>query len=240
MRRLEAGQFPVDVLGTFSNGERRGEVGRVAGAGACLRSIARSRRLAQIEPERLLLLDQVQNNSRNSRADVDKRRAVELRGGGRKTGHDLFGPRMRTIDAFVEGVNRVKRGPVVSPDVAATLLLAMPWRLRCTNSSRRIWREHGRKGSFRATTPGGTSLAQKSRWRELRAGILGFAAVMKNQRRRGYARACRRGCHRGRDQHAHFAVQVGAACRRLARDREFGAGAFFATCAVSVRFIRLA
>ncbi|MEO7133754.1 MAG: M1 family metallopeptidase [Vicinamibacterales bacterium] len=44
VRRLEAGQFPVDVLVTSATGSRRARSGMGAGAGACSHSIARSRR----------------------------------------------------------------------------------------------------------------------------------------------------------------------------------------------------
>jgi len=73
-RRLEAGQFPVDVLVTFANGEQAREKWNGQGRWVVFTHDKTVRAVsAQIDPERVLLLDtNYTNNSRTSEPATDR------------------------------------------------------------------------------------------------------------------------------------------------------------------------
>ncbi|MBY0493596.1 MAG: M1 family metallopeptidase [Cyanobacteria bacterium] len=74
VRRLEAGQFPVDVLVTFENGEQAREKWNGQGRWAVFTYDKPSKAVsAQIDPERVLLLDtSYTNNSRTTAPAADR------------------------------------------------------------------------------------------------------------------------------------------------------------------------
>ncbi|MEO7133755.1 MAG: hypothetical protein ABI024_06000 [Vicinamibacterales bacterium] len=153
---------------------------------------------------------------------------------------------MSTIGAFVDGLNRVKRAPVLVIGIwIATLFVAMPLAIALheqldAHLGASIAAQSAASGvnydwwnEFLAQTSGvGVSFVPA---------ILGFAAVIKNLSAVADTTALP----------AVIAVAVainmvvalfmsGGVLDRLARDRDVGAGAFFATCGVfGVRFIRL-
>jgi hypothetical protein len=151
------------------------------------------------------------------------------------------------LDAFLDGLNRVKRAPwLVIGLWAATVVVALPFAMML----QLLIGDHL-----------GDSLAAQSAadsvnfdwWNEFLAqtsgvgvsfvpGILGFAAVMKNLST--VADGTRLPTVVAIAVSAHMVVSlflIGGVMDRLARDRAVGAGAFFSACGVyAVRFFRLA
>jgi hypothetical protein len=163
-------------------------------------------------------------------------------GQGGPSGHQAIGP----SGAFLDGLNRVKRAPVIVIGLwLSTLLLALP----LTIALQQMLGAHL-----------GTSLAAQAAaegvnydwWNEFLAqtsgvgatfvpAIIGFAAVLKNLSTFADARAMPTLITSAVLIHLTVSLfLIGGAIDRLARDRAVGAPAFFAACGMYfMRFLRL-
>src|SRR5688572_16827756 len=159
------------------------------------------------------------------------------------TGDQAIGP----LGAFVDGLNRVKRAPMLIVGLwLATVLVALPFAMML----QALIGEHL-----------GASLAAESAaasvnfdwWNEFLAqtsgigvsfvpAIIGFAAVMKNLGTVADATALPATIAVAVSAHTIVSLfLIGGVLDRLARDRAIGAAAFFSACGVyAVRFLRLA
>jgi len=154
---------------------------------------------------------------------------------------------MSVIEAFIDGLMRVKRAPwLVIGAWATTLVLALP----LTIALQALMRAHFDASMAAQAAAGGVNFDW---WNEFLAqtsgvglafvpAIIGFAAVMKNLGQvadlTGVPLVIKVAVL------THVAVSIflaGGILDRLARDRAIGAGAFFSACGVYVfRFMRLA
>ncbi len=154
---------------------------------------------------------------------------------------------MSAIAAFVDGLNRVKRAPLLVIGLwLSTVLVALPFAMML----QALIGEH--LGPSLAAETAATAV-NYDWWNEFLAqtsgiglsfvpAILGFAAVMKNLGT--IADAAGLPVAIGIAVSAHMVVSlflVGGVFDRLARDRAVGAAAFFAACGMyAMRFLRLA
>lgn len=153
---------------------------------------------------------------------------------------------MSTVGAFVDGLNRVKRAPILVIGVwIGTLLLAMPLAIAL----------HDQLDAHLGASMAAQSAASGVNydwWNEFLAqtsgvgvsfvpAILGFAAVMKNLSSVADMAALPSVIATAVAMNMLVSLFLaGGVLDRLARDHTVGAGAFFATCGVFlVRFIRL-
>lgn len=162
------------------------------------------------------------------------------------TGHQAIRP-SGVLDAFVDGVNRVKRAPALIIGLwLATVLVALPFAMMLQASI----------GDHLGSSLAAQSAAESVNydwWNEFLAqtsgigvsfvpAILGFAAVLKNLGTIADATGLPGVIAIAVSSHMIVSMfLIGGVLDRLARDRAVGAGAFFSACGVyAVRFFRLA
>ena len=150
------------------------------------------------------------------------------------------------VEAFVDGLNRVKRAPwCVIGLWLATVLIALPFAMML----------QGLIGNHLGASLAAESAAEGANydwWNEFLAqtsgigvsfvpAILGFAAVLKNLGTVADATALPAAIVVAVSAHMIVSLfLIGGVLDRLARDRAIGAGAFFSACGVyAVRFVRL-
>jgi hypothetical protein len=164
----------------------------------------------------------------------------------RPSGHQDLKP-SGPLDAFLEGINRVKRAPALIIGLwLATVLIALPFAMML----QAFIGDH--LGSSLAAESAADSI-NYDWWNEFLAqtsgiglsfvpAILGFAAVMKNLSTIADTTGLPGVIAIAVSAHMIASLfLIGGVLDRLARDRTIGAGAFFSACGVyAIRFFRLA